>query len=133
MENGESPFSSLSAQTVAERKRRAKETSDGVSFPPPDPKQLGVWDAGQRAWLLRNLTPHPLSTYESPLHLKQLPGTGFPCTYVVCVEPVYPTMTRAFKRVTRYGWQVREIATGHDLMVSASEETARILMDIAAV
>jgi len=133
LENGESPFSSLPREAVEERKRSAQETSGGVSFPPPDPELLGVFDAKQRAWLLRNLTPHPLSTYESPLHLKQLPGKGFPCTYVVCVDPAYPAMqSKVRQRVVRYGWHVREIATGHDLMISAPKETAQVLMDIAA-
>jgi len=131
LENGETPISSVPPRAVKERRRLAQETSGGVSFPPPHPKQLGVSEADQRAWLVRNLTPHPLSTYESPLHLEKLPGSGFPCTYIACVHPVYHGTDRARHRASMYGWKIRRIATGHDLMVTAPEETAKVLMEIA--
>ena len=133
LEDGESPFASVTAEEADRRKELAKATSaGGVSFPPPDPRALGVHDEEQRAFLERHLTPHPISTYESALRLKGRPGEGFPCTYVVCTHPAYDSMNRARARASGYGWEMRDISTGHDLMISAPEKTAQLLMDVVA-
>src|SRR3546814_2584185 len=53
---------------------------------------LNVSDAANAAWLQAKCTPHPLSTWESPLRLKNPDvGNGLPATYVA-VRPHYPTL-----------------------------------------
>jgi hypothetical protein len=46
------------------------------------------------AWVLRRLTPHPLSTCQSPLTLRFPLGNDLPRTYVHCASPSYETLGR---------------------------------------
>jgi hypothetical protein len=46
-------------------------------------------DYPSAAQVRRHLTPHPVSTYESPLQLDHLVGNGRPCTYIACTSPSY--------------------------------------------
>lgn len=59
-------------------------------------------------------------------------GNGLPATYIACTDPFYASLEssrRAARARTDWGW--REIATGHDAMVTAPRETAELLIEIA--
>ena len=82
-------------------------------------------------WVRRRLTPHPAGTYESVLRLDHPVGNGRPCTYIACTAPIYGALEASRQWVKRQpGWNWREIATGHDAMVTAPEELARMLAAI---
>ena len=82
-------------------------------------------------WVRRHLTPHPLGTYETPLVLRNPVGNGRPRTYIHCTTPAYRPLERARQWVKRQpGWQWREMATGHDAMVTAPTDLAQMLIDI---
>ena len=121
IEGGVAPFDSLAPETVAERTRLAEETSGGVSIPPPPASSFGVLDRQDTAWLEARMTPHPLSTYLSPLPIDGAPGNGLPRRYIICTDPVYRPLEAARRWVARAGWPVEEIATGHDAMVTAPD------------
>ncbi len=131
LENGETMFSSIPPDTATERQCLAEETSAGVSLPVPEPCAFGITDKEQWAFLQRFLTPHPLSTYNTPLKLKGKPGEGFLCTYVVCTDPMYAPLASSRERAKNYGWPVIPVETGHDPMISAPEKTAELLMQIS--
>jgi hypothetical protein len=58
-------------------------------------------------------------------------GNGRPRTYIQCTSPTYAPLERARQWVKRQqGWQWRDIATGHDAMVTEPAELARMLMNI---
>ncbi len=40
-------------------------------------------------WVKRRLTPHPVSTFESPMRIDNPVGNGRPRTYIHCTNPVY--------------------------------------------
>lgn len=132
IEGGGSPFDALPADVVAARRKGAADSSDGLSIPVPSPDVFGVFDPAQTAWVNRHLTPQPLSVYESKLNIRGAVGNGLPRTYVVCTDPIYTPLesTRQWVRAQQ-GWGWVELATGHDAMVSAPAETARILVEIA--
>lgn len=133
IEPGQSPFGMLPPEVVAARRRQIAEQGNGVSIPPPPPSAFGVpEDHPGAAWVARRLTPHPAGTYESPLRLKNPVGNGRPRTYIACTAPVYGPLESSRQWVKRQGgWNWQEIATGHDAMVTAPVELARMLLAVA--
>lgn len=127
IEGGVAPFDTLPPETVAERIRLAEATSGGVSIPPPPAVSFGVLDPVDAAWLEAHMTPHPLSTYQSPLPIEGPPGNGLPGRYIVCTDPIYPAIEAARRWVARAGWPVEEIATGHDAMLTAPAALIELL------
>ena len=63
-------------------------------------------------------------------------GNGLPCTYIACTDPLYAPGEVVRQRVKGFiaaglPWSWREIATGHDAMVTAPEALAELLLAIA--
>jgi hypothetical protein len=59
-------------------------------------------------------------------------GNGVPKVYIDCMDPVYAGLAAAKDRIRgKPGWPFVELKTGHDAMVSAPEETTRILLRVA--
>ena len=130
LEDGEAMFSSLSPEIVAERRKLAGETSGGVSLPVPPTAAFGILDPQQAEYAAQHLTPHPLSSYETPLRLNSRPGDVAPCSYIKCTDPVYAALEASRQRAYDYGWPIYELKTGHDAMISAPEATAALLTQL---
>jgi pimeloyl-ACP methyl ester carboxylesterase len=132
LENGQSPFSRLPKDIVEARTKLAETSSGGLSIPPPPASAFGVTDPAQAKWLEARLTPHPFSTFASPLNLAHKVGNGRPATYIVCADPVYAPLQSSRDWVRKNGMTVREIRAGHDAMVVAPEALTEMLMAEAA-
>jgi pimeloyl-ACP methyl ester carboxylesterase len=116
---------------VAEARRRSAMRIDGVqTIPPPDPAIYGFADRADTEWVRRRLTPHPFAAFELKNRWNGPVGNGVPKVYVDCTQPALAAL-EAMKRQRLAGWEVSSLATGHDLMVSAPEETAQILLRYA--
>lgn len=113
---------------VAEARRRSVVATNGVkTIPPPDPAIYGFADAADTEWVRRRLTPHPFAAFEQKLSWGGAIGNGVSKVYVDCTAPALGALaTMKSKRLA--GWDVMALATGHDLMVSAAEETTQILL-----
>jgi pimeloyl-ACP methyl ester carboxylesterase len=132
LQNGQSAFGGLPTDVVAARRRLVMEAGGGVAIPVPPVSAFGIPEDHPRAdWVRRHLTPHPVSTYETPLHLNNPLGNGRPRTYIACTAPVYEPLggVREFVK-SAPGWEWREIATGHDAMVTAPEVLSEMLAAI---
>lgn len=129
--DGKAPFDNLPADVVEARVKAAEESSEGLSLPVPPASAFGITDPGQQERVAPRLTPHPISTYQSKLVLEHPLTNGVPTTYVVCTDPIYPALEATRTWVREQNWAVRELATGHDAMVSAPQETADLLMELA--
>jgi len=133
VEGGKSPFDSLPPDIVAARRKAAEETSGGLSLPAPPPSAFGVSDAKDTDWVKRRLTPHPLGTYTSTLNIKGPVGDNLPRTYIHCTTPSYAALQGSRNWVkAQQGWRWAEIATGHDAMVMAPDELARMLIGVTS-
>jgi pimeloyl-ACP methyl ester carboxylesterase len=132
LENGKTPFSALPADVVAARRKIVAEQGQGVFIPPPLPAAFGIPENHALAdWVKRRLTPHPVSTYDSPLRIDNAVGNGRPLTYIACTGPPYGPLEAAREWVkNQSSWSWQEIATGHDAMVTAPAELARMLAAI---
>lgn len=100
--------------------------SGGIPVPPVE--FFAVARGEQEEWLARRLTPQPVESFFGKLHLNNPPGNGLPATYIVCTDP-YFAPTEPSRKLARGmpGWQFLDIATGHDAMVSAPRELAKLL------
>jgi hypothetical protein len=79
----------------------------------------------------RRLTPHPVGTYDSPMRIDNPVANGRPRTYIACTNPMYGPLEGARQWVKKQeNWTWQEIATGHDAMVTAPAELARMLAAI---
>jgi pimeloyl-ACP methyl ester carboxylesterase len=132
VEGGKSPFDGLPADVAAARRKAAEESSGGLSLPAPPPSAFGVSDAKDTEWVKRRLTPHPLGTYSSTLNIKGPVGNNLPRTYIHCTNPSYAAVQASRNWVkAQQGWRWAEIATGHDAMVMAPDEVARMLIGVS--
>ncbi|WP_235953564.1 alpha/beta fold hydrolase [Noviherbaspirillum galbum] len=128
---GQSGMSILSPEVRRERSRTID--AEGLRMAIPSPDRFGVTDPVQAAWLSRRLTPHPLKGYTDTLDLVHPVGNGLPCTYVAVTDPWYPPLAGVRDWARRQpGWQWREIAAGHDAMVTSPESLTQLLLDIAS-
>jgi pimeloyl-ACP methyl ester carboxylesterase len=113
-------------------------TSDGEWMAPVPLYVLGLADepeALQRR-IARGMTEHPLSSWLDPLHFKN-GGPKCPRTYILCNQPLMAQTSfpahHAAAKAGDYGpgWTVRELATGHEAMLTKPAETAALLAEAA--
>jgi len=117
---------SSSHDESARQARRAGIARDGV-IPPPPASAFGLTGA-DAAWVDRRQRPHPGGVYEDVLHFDQARVASLPRTFVDCTTPALPTIKESRQRVrSEPGWQLIEIATGHDPMISAPAQLLEIL------
>jgi pimeloyl-ACP methyl ester carboxylesterase len=131
---GES-WSSTHTPATREARIAASQASRDYSFPPPDPSVYGLSGA-QHEWVKRRQVPHPGHTYTATVDFDPGRVAGVPRTFVDCVSPPLATIDESRRRVRDpafWGapWRVVELATGHDPMVSAPGDLARVLLDCA--
>jgi pimeloyl-ACP methyl ester carboxylesterase len=90
---------------------------------------LGVTEQADLDWLSPKLTPHPWKTYTDPLRLTGAVD-GVPAAFVECVSWMRVFAGQADRARAR-GWPVHELETGHEAMVTAPEELAAVLIEVA--
>ncbi|MDP1685316.1 alpha/beta fold hydrolase [Hydrogenophaga sp.] len=108
----------------------AAQPSGGLSFPPPDAALFGLADA-DRDWVNRRQTPQPFRLYQQPLDFDAARVAAVPRTFIDCTQPALATIAPSRVRVrSESGWNVVEMATGHDPMVSEPAALSQILLDV---
>lgn len=127
--SGESWSSSHAPETQVQR--RAAIAQHG-SIPPAPPSAFGLED-DDADWVSRRQTPHPGGVYDDPLHFDPVRWARLTRHFIDCPAPALPTIAVSRQRArNQVGWQVHEIATGHDAMVSAPTHLSATLLEIAA-
>lgn len=129
VQNGQSALGILPPQVQEERRQTID--PEGLRMAMPSPDKFGVFAPEQVAWLQRRLTPQPLKAYTEALSLQHPLGNSLPKTYIAVTAPWYAPLAdiRAWvKAQPDWGW--REIAAGHDAMVTAPDALAELLMDV---
>lgn len=117
---------SSSHDESARQARRAVIARDGV-LPPPPASAYGL-TGEDAAWVDRRQRPHPGAPYEEVLHFDEARVAGLARTFVDCTSPALPAIETSRRRVrSEPGWQLVEIATGHDPMISAPAQLLGIL------
>ena len=130
LKDGQKPFDIASKELVKQRIELAKRFGNGISIPAPSADAFGVFDVKKSLLLEEKLTPHPLSTYESKLTIKNEIGNGIPLFYIFCNDPVYKSLESSREVVRKLKWPIFELNAGHDAMLTHPKETLNLLMKI---
>jgi pimeloyl-ACP methyl ester carboxylesterase len=100
-------------------------------LPPPPPSAFGLTGA-DADWVERRQTPQPAGVYDDPLHFDADRWAALPRTFVDCTTPALPTIDPSRELVrSQPGWEVVELDTGHDPMISAPADLAAALLTVA--
>ena len=128
--SGESWSSHHAPELVASRLAQAAAHPQGA-LPPPDAALYGL-TGSDLAWVNRRQTPHPFGMYQQVLSFHGERVAALPRTFIDCTSPAWPSIAPMRQRVrSEPGWHVRELATGHDAMVSAPGPLTRMLLEAA--
>ena len=130
LKDGQKPFDIAPKELVKQRIELAKRFGNGISIPAPSAHAFGVFDVKKSLLLEEKLTPHPLSTYQSKLTIKNEIGNGIPLFYIFCNDPVYKSLESSRKVVRKLKWPIFELNAGHDAMLTHPKETLNLLMKI---
>lgn len=103
----------------------------GGLMPPFPVREYGVFAEDDVQWVEPKLAPHPLQTIATPVSLTNPAALALPKTYVYCNNPAMGFF-EAFAERTRseQGWRYRELATGHDAMVTMPRELTTLLLEL---
>jgi pimeloyl-ACP methyl ester carboxylesterase len=108
----------------------ARAQGEGWRLPSFPPERFGVASQRDREWLQRRLVPQPLRTWEQPLAAAG--GDKLKRTYVYCSSPAMGAFDQFAERLREdRKWQFHELKTGHDAMITAPGDVARILLPLA--
>lgn len=104
----------------------------GGTRPPPSPELMGITDAAMADWVRERITPHPMASYIEPLPRGDARNASLSRAYISCTEGPLASLFGPFADKARSaGWAVREIATGHDAMLTTPETVAALLLELA--
>lgn len=130
LSNGQSPFDIAPDSIVKERIALAQNSENQMSIPPPSPENFGVFDQRKAITLAKNLTPHPISTFQSKLNIINEIGNGLPLSYIFCTNPIYKSLESSREIVRKKKWPMFELNASHDAMYTHPKETLNLLMKI---
>jgi hypothetical protein len=109
----------------------AAEATGGLSMPAPDAGVFGL-EGADRDWVNRRMTPQPFGLYRDPLVFDEARVARLPRTFVDCNRPAFPNIDAMRRRVrSEPGWNLVEIATGHDVMVTEPARLTEVLLACA--
>lgn len=126
-ESGQSGFDNMSPKIRESWRNHATKTGEGWWVKPLlDAKAMGVTDAADAAWVDSRLRRMPIATFEQPLKFSEPKLAKLTRSYIRCSG--FSGFGPTAKRVRERGWDVQELACGHDAMVAAPAELARALL-----
>jgi pimeloyl-ACP methyl ester carboxylesterase len=126
-EAGKSVLDYLGPERAQSMREVARSQGEGWRVPPFTPERFGVTSQRDTEWLTKHLAPQPLRTFEQPL--AAVGGERLKRTYVYCSKPAMGAFDQVAERLRDdRKWSFHDVKTGHDAMVTAPGELARILM-----
>jgi pimeloyl-ACP methyl ester carboxylesterase len=100
--------------------------------PPPSPEIMGITDPATADWVRNRITPHPMATYTEAVPRGNARSAALVRAYITCTEGPLTSVFRPFaEKAKAAGWVVREIATGHDAMLTAPDAVGKLLLELA--
>jgi pimeloyl-ACP methyl ester carboxylesterase len=126
-EAGRSLLDHLGPERAQAVRDGAQAQGEGWKVPPFPPERFGVTSQRDTDWLSKHLVPQPLRTFEQPLPAAG--GEKLKRTYVYCSKNASGVFDQFAERLRDdRKWTFHDVKTGHDAMVTAPGEIAKILM-----
>jgi pimeloyl-ACP methyl ester carboxylesterase len=114
-------------ERAAAMREAAVTQGEGWKLPSFPPERFGVTSQRDTEWLNKHLAPQPLRTFEQALPAAG--GERLKRTYIYCSKPATGTFDQFAERLRDdRKWTFHDVKTGHDAMVTAPGEIAKILM-----
>jgi pimeloyl-ACP methyl ester carboxylesterase len=111
--------------------RQQAQVSDG-QLPPFPVERYGVFAEADVRWVEPKLVHHPFKTMTTPVRLTSPKAVALPKTYIYCNNPAMGPFDQFVERVQKeHDWRYRELATGHDAMVTMPRELTSLLLELA--
>lgn len=143
---GQSVFDTLPPEAVVKLRANADKATGGVALPVPPAKFFGLTDEALGARVVAQCTPHPISTYDTPITLRHPLGHGVPCAYIAVTPHFAATtagrdwaraqadadaQTEAKGRLPAHAsrWTYDEMAGPHDVMVTHAAALTQLLLN----
>jgi pimeloyl-ACP methyl ester carboxylesterase len=122
-------------ETSARYRQLVEQDGDGWRVPASDAflTQWGLTDPALRAWVGPRLTDFPARALTDPTSFDAADLAAVPQAYLRHTDPPLPSLDASEARAVAAGWPMRELATGHDLMVVAPGPTADLLEELAGL
>ncbi len=91
-----------------------------------------VTDEADRRWLVERLGPTPYKVFTDSVRRGNPAAAALPRTYIRCLASPTPMFAR-FGEMARSapGWRYRELTTAHEAFVTAPDEFAALLLEVA--
>jgi pimeloyl-ACP methyl ester carboxylesterase len=101
----------------------------GYRLTPPPPAWFFKVNKADRAMVNRGLTGHPFKTLTEKIHIGSNADRIPNHTYIYATQWRNPQIAEQYERAKRRkGWKVFEVESGHDVMIDAPNELAKILV-----
>jgi hypothetical protein len=82
---------------------------------------------------MSRMVPQPINTFTQPLRLTNPPGAGVARTYILCTQGKEDQALPGYVQQARSdpGWRFVELAAGHGAHVTAPQQLADLLAQLA--
>jgi pimeloyl-ACP methyl ester carboxylesterase len=136
LHDGECGLDLYRPEAQAALRERVRSQGEGWYQPVPDAPRWGISDPADWAWVRPKLVPQTFKALTEPIRLTGA-GAALPGTLILCTAdapPGSPAAAEAAPVVARAharGYRYRELATGHDAMITAPQALAALLLEVA--
>jgi len=126
---GQAQLELVDQEFAAALRAQAAREGDGWRLPPIPLEVFGVTEAADLAWARPRLGMQPLKTLEQPVPQTNPAAAALPRTYIHCTGwDGFAVPAEHARRAA--GWHVRELASGHDAMITAPQALAELLLKL---
>jgi pimeloyl-ACP methyl ester carboxylesterase len=131
--DGQCEFDLLPPNERVDYQESARTKGQGWRIPPPVPEPLPEDLDAKLRWAMSRMVPQPINTFTQPLRLANPPGAGVRRTYILCTEGKEGQELPSYVRRARSSpaWRFVELAAGHGAHVTAPQELANLLVELA--
>jgi hypothetical protein len=106
-------------------------SQDGQLRQPPPPSEFGINDPDLAEWIAARLTPQPMGTYTQAPPASNTESRAIPRAFIQCtLGSAVSIMAPFVERAKSQGWEIRQIASEHDPMITHPDELTKILNDL---
>lgn len=116
-----------------ERRAATAKTGRATGYVSPIPlKVFGVTREEDLAWANPRIVKQPFGTFEQPVQLSRPAASGLPRAFIAATNPAMGTFNQFAEVIKKDpSWKFYDLPTGHDAMITAPQDLARILQELA--
>jgi pimeloyl-ACP methyl ester carboxylesterase len=131
-EDGQSLADFQRPETLTMFLERTRTEGEGYKLPSFPAVEFGITNEEDLAWVGQRLTPHPMKTKLDTVRIANPKAADIPRTYIYCNNPAIGPFGQFADRLRgNKSWRYRELATGHDAMITEPEHLADLLLELA--